>query len=164
MFLTTFAVKTDISLRRPAKPSPEALLEHIERALLEYDAEILERGEGFLTFRVPTGERLIRHVRPRLGGWGRWWPFDYVSSGTLSVAAAPDGIIVSGEVRPTPWFIVWASALAVATGLYTPLPGKFVRTALGALLWVALSAAFLFLAKWQFRSWLSRVAEDLVAP
>lgn len=141
-------------------PSSETVLDHIERALHEYDAEILERGEGFLTFRVQIDERLARTIGLRVGGWGRWWPFDFVSSGTLSVAVAPDRMTLHVELRPSRFPVILISAIALVGGVLTPLDGALARTLCGALLWVALGIMCNVLGVWQFNSWLTSVTQE----
>jgi hypothetical protein len=160
-YLTTFAATADVAFGGPSRPTRDSVLEHLEQELREYDAEIIERGEGFLTFRVPIGERLARSIGPRIGGWGRWSPFDYVSSGTLSVAAAPEGITVSGEVQSSQWFFTPAVVLAIRAGTLLPFHGAPARTLLGLLVGAASAAVFLILSEWQFRSWLQRLVSEI---
>jgi hypothetical protein len=158
--LARFALKSDIPLQTNGRLTAETLLDDIERGLREYDAEIVDRGDCFLTFRVPIGERIVRHLNFRAGGWGPWWPFDFVSFGTLNLAAATNGIALSGEIETSQWFLVPAAFLAIACGFVAPLPSTFLRTLVGVLVGITLSGGFLALGRWQFRSWLHRLVDD----
>jgi len=159
-YLTSFSASTEVSLPREERPAPQTVLESIERQLIDYDADIVERGEGFVTFRVSTAERLLRYLRPRLGGWGPWWPFDFVSSGTLEVVPATDTIRITGDIRSSQWYLVPAGAFAIGVGVMSPMTGALARTLLGLLIGVATMGVLILLGKWQFRSWLHRVADE----
>ncbi len=159
-YLTTFSCNAEVPFSSTDRPSVQTVLERIERGLLDYHADIIERGEGFLTFKVPIGERVVRYLRPRVGGWGPWWPFDFVSGGTLSAAAASNRISVSGDIRSSQWYVVPASAFAIVAGAVGPFHGAIARTLVGLLVGVTSTGLLLLLGKWQFQSWLHRVAGE----
>jgi hypothetical protein len=159
-YLTAFSANADLPLSQNGHTTPDSVLDFLERSLYEYDADITHRGEGSLTFKVPNVERLLRTLRPRVGGWGPWWPFDYVSSGTLSVIATPTNIRVSAAIEASQWHLLPAGLLAMLAGTAGPFHSPLERSVLGLLVGLASAVLFIFLGKWQFGSWLHRVVHE----
>src|SRR2546422_5780333 len=97
-FPTSFSSTTIVVPPDPRAPVT-SVLEYLDQALQEYDADITLRGDGFLEFKVPVGSRLLRDlaVRWRIGSTS--WPLSFVGSGSFTAAQLRDRVVVTADLR-----------------------------------------------------------------
>ena len=98
-FPTGFSSTTMVA--PPDATAPVAsVLDYLDQALQEHDAEITDRGEGFFEFKVPIGARLLHDMalRWRLGSTS--WPLSFVGSGSFSATQLRDRVLITADHKP----------------------------------------------------------------
>jgi len=134
----------------------QVVLDHVQQALLEYDAEV-RRDLDSLSFRVPFGERLARIVAFRHRA--RWWPFDYIASGTLRMIRDGAQSRIEAELQPSSLLATIAIAFA-AFCLILPFDNAWIRTTIGVSVGSMVFGLVAALGRWQFTSWLRATGES----
>ena len=157
-FPTDFTTKAQVLAPSHEGRDVKAVLEGLERALYNQDAEIVQRGEDFLEFRVPIGERLLRDFSRF--GHPRHWPLTFVSGGTVSVTEDRGVYRVVADLR-TSFYPVLQLIPVVLGALVVPLEGIWARLLAGVFAGLAFNAATYLVGKWQFGGWLERMGWDI---
>lgn len=139
------------------------VLDGLERALRDQDADIVHRGDDFLEFNVTIGAHLMRDFSARLRPRRRW-PFTFVSGGTVSVTEQLGIYRVAAELRTSVYPAIQLLPFAIG-GVFAPGDSVLARLLSGALVGFGVNAIGYLAARWQFGSWLSgigsRISGDL---
>ena len=159
-FPTGFTTKTHITAPPNGAKAAAAVLDGLERALNDHDAEIGHRGEDFFEFTVPVGARIAR-------GFGSafkrppWSPLSFISGGTISLTEHLGVYRVTAELR-TSAYPGTRLVLAFAIGaLITPVHGVVARLVAGVVVGFAFAGVSYPLARWQFGAWLERTGIEI---
>ena len=143
-----------------------AVLEGIERALRDQAADIIHRGDDFLEFNVPIRAHVWRDLSVRLSR-RRFWPFTFVSGGTVSVTEQLGIYRVVAELRTSVYPAVQLLPFALG-GVFTPSNNVMVRLLSGLLVGFLVNGIGYAAARWQFGSWLSgigtRISREILLP
>ncbi len=155
-FPTSFSSTTIVAPPDPRAPVT-SVLEYLDQALQEYDADITLRGDGFLEFKVPVGSRLLRDlaVRWRLGSTS--WPLSFVGSGSFSAAQLRDRVVVTADLRISEYLATRVALFGLVSGALGGLSGAIPAVVVGAGVGLGLGAICYALAKWEFGFWFQRL-------
>ena len=128
------------------------LIDYLDQALQDQDADITNRGDGVLEFKVPLGTRLLRDLAVR---WvpGRW-PLSFVSAGSFAATPLRDHVVVTADVQISRYLLTRVGLLALISGALNPF-GSIPSLLFGATIGLATGAVCYILARWEFDSWLS---------
>ena len=155
-FPTSFSSTTIVVPPDPSAPVA-SVLDYIDGALQEHDADITGRGDGFLDFKVPIVARVARSFvfRWRLGSTS--WPLSFVGSGSFSAAQLRDRVLVTADLRITQYLLTRGTLFGLFTGAITASNGALFALVVGASIGLGVSAVFYALAKWEFGFWFQRL-------
>ena len=157
-FPSDFGAKAQVLAPSLRARDVKVVLERLESALYKQDAEIVERGEDFIEFRVPVGERLLRDFS--LFGHRWHWPLTFVSSGTVSVTEDLGVYRVVADLR-TSFYPILQLLPVVLAFFVVPVEGAWARLLSGLVAGLAFNAATYAVGKWQFRGWLERMGWEI---
>jgi len=159
-FPASFASTTIVeSPDPPAGVTP--ILDCLEQALQDYDAEITLRGEDFSEFRVPIGARLINDFGAFGYRPGRWTPLAFVSAGCFRVTPLRDRLVVTADVQIGQYLLTRVAPLSGIGGVLSPLGGPIPSLVFGTCVGLGIAAIWYSLARWEFGSWLQRLDRRL---
>lgn len=136
-----------------------AVLDGLERALRDQDADIAHRGEDFLEFNVTIGAHLMRDFSARLRPRRRW-PFTFVSGGTVSVTEQLGIYRVVAELRTSVYPAIQLLPFLIG-GVVAPGDGVVERLIFGTLVGLGVNGIGYMAARWQFGSWLSGIGSRI---
>ena len=155
-FPTSFSSTTIVAPPDPLAPVT-SVLDYLDQALQEYDADITLRGDGFFEFKVPVGSRLLRDlaVRWRLGSTA--WPLSFVGSGSFTAAQLRDRVLVTADLRISEYLATRVALVGLVSGAFGALSGAIPAVVLGAGAGLGLGAVCYALAKWEFGFWFQRL-------
>ena len=161
-FPTTFSSTTLVAPPDPAAPIA-SVLDYLEHALYEYEADITNRGDGFFEFKVPIGIRFLSDlaVRWRLGSTS--WPLSFVASGSFSARQLHDRVVITADLRISQYLVSRGAVLGLAAGAIGAFRGPVLALALGAGAGLGMAAVSYALAKWEFGFWFQRLDRLLKA-
>jgi len=155
-FPTSFSSTTIVAPPDPSAPVA-SVLDYIDGALQEHDADITGRGDGFVDFKVPIVARVARSFvfRWRLGSTS--WPLSFVGSGSFSAAQLRDRVLVTADLRITQYLLTRGAVFGLLTGAITASNGALFALVVGASIGLGVSAVSYALAKWEFGFWFQRL-------
>ncbi len=155
-FPTSFSSSTIVAPPDPTAPI-QSVLDYIEQALQEYDADITVRGDGFFEFKVPVASRLRRDltVRWRLGSTA--WPLSFVGSGSFTAEQVRDQVLVIADVRISQYLGSRVALFGLVSGAIGALSGPLPALIFGAGASLGVGAVCYALAKWEFGFWFQRL-------
>ena len=155
-FPTGFSSSTIVAPPDPAAPI-NSVLDFIEQALQEYDADITVRGDGFFEFNVPVASRLRRDltVRWRLGSTS--WPLSFVGSGSFTATEVREKVLVSADVRISQYLGSRVALFGLVSGALGALSGPVPALIFGGGASLGVGAVCYALAKWEFGFWFQRL-------
>ena len=159
-FPTSVTTKTHILAPPNSTQAAGPILDRLERAVYDHDADITNRGDGFFEFTVPVGARIARDF----GSWFKrapWWPLFFISGGTISLRDDLGVYRVTAEVRTSAYPILHLLVPFVVGAGMTPFHGIVPRLLGGVLVGFAFSAVSYLLARWQFGAWLERTGAEV---
>jgi hypothetical protein len=155
-FPTSFSSTTIVVPPDPSAPVA-SVLDYIDGALQEHDADITGRGDGCLDFKVPIVARVTRSFvfRWRLGSTS--WPLSFVGSGSFSAAQLRDRVLVTADLRITQYLLTRGTVFGLLTGAIAASNGALFALVVGASIGLGVSAVSYALAKWEFGFWFQRL-------
>jgi hypothetical protein len=155
-FPTSFSSTTIVGPPDPSAPVA-SVLDYIDGALQEHDADITGRGDGYVDFKVPIVARVARTFvfRWRLGSTS--WPLSFVGSGSFSAAPLRDRVLVTADLRITQYLLTRGALFGLLTGAITASNGALFALVVGASIGLGVSAVSYALAKWEFGFWFQRL-------
>ena len=128
------------------------VIDYLDRALQDQDADITNRGDGVLEFQVRLGTRLLRDLAVRWAP-GRW-PLSFVSAGSFVATPLRDHVVVTADVQISQYLLTRVGLFALISGALNPF-GSVPSLLFGATIGLATGAVCYILARWEFDSWLS---------
>ena len=155
-FPTSFSSSTIVT--PPDAGAPVAsVLDYLEGALSEHDANVVSRDEGLLEFKVSVGTRLLRSLTPnwRLGSAA--WPLSYVGSGTFTATELRDRVVVAADLRITQFLLARGALFGVVSGAIGALGNPGLALIIGAGAGLGIGGVSYALAKWEFGLWFQRL-------
>jgi len=155
-FPASFSSTTIVTPPDPAAPVA-CVLDFLEQALQEYEADITHRGEGFFDFKVPVAARLLRDLAVRWRFGSTYWPLSFVGSGSFSATQVRDRVVVAAELRISQHLLTRGALVGVVTGAITAFNGAIPALVFGATAGLAMSAVSYALARWEFGFWFQRL-------
>ena len=161
-FPTTFSSTTMVAPPDPAAPVV-SVLDFLDQAVREHDADVTQRGEGFFEFKVPIAARLLRDLAVRWRVGSTYWPLSFVGSGSFSATQLRDRVVVSAELRISQYLLTRGALVGVVSGAISAFNGPIPAFAIGAGAGLAMSAVCYALARWEFGFWfqgLDRLLRD----
>lgn len=165
-FPSNFTANTYILAPTHRATHVAAVLDGLERALRDQDATIIHRGDDFLEFNVPIVAHVSRDFSARLSR-RRFWPFTFVSGGTVSVTEQLGIYRVAAELRTSVYPAVQLLPFALG-GVLAPADGVMARLISGLLAGFLVNGIGYAAARWQFGSWLSgigtRISGEILLP
>ncbi len=145
-------VSTTMALSPNPADGVAPVLDCLEGALQDYDAEITHRGDTFFEFKVPILARLATDLTLRLGHRSHT-PLSFIGSGSFSATPLRDHVVVSAEVRISQYLVTRVGVLAVLSGALNPF-GSVSSLLFGASVGLGIGVICYALARWQFGLWL----------
>ncbi len=152
-FPTSFGSTTMVRLSDTAA-GVTPVIDYLDQALQAQDADITNRGDGLLEFRVPLRTRLLRDLALRWVPGG--WPLSFVSAGSFAATPLGDHVVVTADVQISQYLLTRVGLFALVSGALNPF-GSISSLLFGAAVGLATGAICYVLAKWEFDSWLSTV-------
>ncbi len=155
-FPTGFSSTTIVAPPDPAAPVA-SVLDYLDEALQEYDADITLRGDGFFEFKVPLGSRLLRDLalRWRLGSTS--WSLSFVGSGSFSATQLHDRVLVAADLRISQYLLTRVASFGLIGGVLGAFGGAIPAVVVGAGVGLGLGAVCYALARWEFGFWFQRL-------
>jgi hypothetical protein len=142
----------------PDRASPiTSVLDFLEQAVQEYEADITHRGEDFFEFKVPVVARLVRDLAVRWRFGSTSWPLSFVGSGSFSATQVRDRVVVSAELRISQYLVTRGAMVGVLSGAISAFNGAIAGLVFGASAGLAMSAVCYALARWEFGFWFQRL-------
>jgi len=159
-FPTSFSSTTIVAPPDAAAPV-ESVLDYLDQALQEYDADITYRGDGFFDFTVPIGARVLRGLALpwRLGRSSS--PLSFVGAGSISAAQLADRVVVTADLRISQVVLIRGACFALATGAMGAFGGALLALIVGASVGLGIGAVSYALAQWECGFWFQRLDRRL---
>ena len=157
-FPTEFVAKAQVLAPTHQRNHTKAVLEALERALYDQDAEIVHQGEDYLEFKVPMAERFLRDFSRF--GHVPYWPLSFVSSGTLSVTEELGIYRITAHLRTSFYPLIQLIPFALGA-LLAPVHGSWARLLAGVVVGFGFNAAIYLLGRTEFGGWLQRTGSKI---